>query len=191
MSATQDLLTAAEFAEFVRNGTGFRRIYDQYVGLVQFIAAKFLKQQNDVDDVVQEVFARLYRDRGTLEKPQSVKSWLAVTTRNMCIDLLRRQKRAGVPLSDVAEPTSPDHEASYAKELSIQIVRDSLTEMAARGEATELKMFYLDGMKAAEIAKTLGLSVSTVTTNLTRQRRKYSETLKLQVEELYLREKKL
>lgn len=188
MTETQGFFTAAEFADFVDSGAGFRRIYDQYIGLIQFIAGRYLRHQNDVDDVVQEVFARLYRDRGTLTKQQSIKSWLAVTARNMCIDQLRRQKKDSVPLTEVAEPVSPDQGESYARELSLQLVRDTLTELAAGGQATELKMFYLDGMKAAEIAARLGLSVSAVTTNLTRQRRRYGEMLKERVEEFYPRE---
>lgn len=189
MDEAKGLFTEFEFQEFVKNGAGFKRIYDQYIGLIQYIAAKYLSRQSEVDDVVQEAFLRLYRDRAKVEKQTALKAWLAVTTRNLAIDHLRRQRHDVVALEDVAEPVSGDERKAVVVELSIEIVRTVLTELAAKGEARELKLFYLDGMKAVDIAKQMNLSVSAVTTNLTRQRRKYGEILRAKLEEIEEQEK--
>lgn len=185
MNETKGVLTAAEFEDFVKSGNSkiFRKLYDQYVGLIQFIARKYLHQQQDADDVVQEVFTRFFRERGKLKKPEAVKSWLAIAARNLAIDHLRKQQKAPVELTEANEPVQTELRTAVDVELSIALVRETLTVLAAGGKAEELRLYYLDGLKTAEIAARLGVSVSTVTTNLTRQRRKYGEELKRKIQQ--------
>jgi RNA polymerase sigma factor (sigma-70 family) len=175
----------AEYAVFVRTGDNkiFRKIYDQYAGLLLFVASKYLRSKSDVDDVVQEVFAKFYQDRAALEKPSSLKSWLVTSTRNRSIDVLRKKKNEVSIGAESDELSHPGDQESFKAELSIAVVRDTFGELAADGQANEMKLFYVDGMKASDIAKMLGLSISGVTTNLTRQRRKFAELFKRKIEE--------
>ena len=190
MNDPKAAISGSEFAAFVSTGDNkiFRKIYDQYVGLMLFIASKYLKSQNDIDDVVQEVFTTLYRDRASLEKPGSLKSWLVMATRNKAIDVLRKRKNE-VSVDTMSQDfAANDDRESFRAELSIAVVRDTFNELAASGQASEMKMFYVDGLKAAEIAQRLGLSISGVTTNLTRQRRKFAELIKRKIEEVLERQ---
>jgi RNA polymerase sigma-70 factor (ECF subfamily) len=183
-------ISDSEFAEFVRSGDNkiFRKIYDQYVGLLLFIASKYMKSQNDIEDVVQDVFANFYRDRAALEKPGSLKSWLVMATRNRSIDVLRKRKNE-VPVDTIADDFGGvDDRESFKAELSLAVVRDIFDDLNASGQASEMKMFYVDGLKAADIAQKLGLSISGVTTNLTRQRRKFAELIKRKIEEVMERQ---
>lgn len=183
-------ISASDFAAFVRTGDNkiFRRIYEQYVGLMLFIASKYLKSQNDIEDVVQDVFATFYRDRATIEKPSSLKSWLVMATRNKAIDVLRKRKNE-VSVDAMSEDfAATDDRESFKAELSIAVVRDTFDELAASGQAGEMKMFYVDGLKASDIAQKTGLSISGVTTNLTRQRRKFAELIKRKIEEVLERQ---
>lgn len=183
-------ISGSEFAAFVRTGDNkiFRKIYDQYVCLLLFIAAKYLKSQNDIDDVVQEVFSTFYRDRATLKQPASLKSWLVMATRNRAIDMLRKRKNE-VSVDMISEEFGAiDDRESFMAELSIAVVRDTFDELAALGQAGEMKLFYVDGLKSADIAQKLGLSISGVTTNLTRQRRKFAELIKRKIEEILERQ---
>ncbi len=180
----------AEFAAFVRSGDNkiFRKIYDQYVGLLLFVASKYLKSKNDVDDVVQDVFAKFYRDRASLAKPAALKSWLVMSTRNRSIDVLRKRKNEVFVGTIDEEIGRQDDQESFKAELSIAVVRDTFEELAASGQASEMKLFYVDGMKTADIAQKLGLSLSGVTTNLTRQRRKFADLIKRKIEEVMERQ---
>jgi RNA polymerase sigma-70 factor (ECF subfamily) len=183
-------ISGSDFAAFVSTGDNkiFRKIYDQYVGLMLFIASKYLKSKNDIEDVVQDVFATFYRDRATLEKPGWLKSWLVMATRNKAIDVLRKRKNEVVVDTMSQDFAAYDDRESFRAELSIAVVREIFDELAASGQAGEMKMFYVDGLKAADIAQRLGLSISGVTTNLTRQRRKFAELIKRKIEEVLERQ---
>lgn len=191
MKESSGIVTDSEFEEFVKSGNSkiFRKFYDQYIGLIQFIARKYLRQRQEADDIVQEVFTRFFRERSKLEKQSAIKSWLAITARNLAIDYLRKQQQAPLALSESNENNASGESKKFESrealkiELSIKVVRETLTALAESGKAEEMKLYYLDGMKTADIATRLGVSVSTVTTNLTRQRRKYSEELKKKIEE--------
>lgn len=71
----------------------FNQFYELYVSFVLHIAIQVLGDQSEAEDITHEILLEVF------EKPQqykpergSIKAWLAVKTRNRCIDLLRKKK---------------------------------------------------------------------------------------------------
>ena len=86
--------------------SAFRR-YSRYVAAV---ALKLLGRDDEIDDVVQEVFLAALRGLGSLREPEAVKGWLAtVTVRVASRKLRRRRLRAWVGLD-----RPPDYESLVA-----------------------------------------------------------------------------
>ena len=55
-------------------------------------AFRILRSQVDAEDVVQEVFIRLWKMGPKLDDYKSVDALATTMTRNYCIDLIRKQK---------------------------------------------------------------------------------------------------
>jgi len=59
--------------------------------------ARLIARPEDVEDVAQEVFVRLYFSLDQLRTPQVFEPWLHKLTQNAAYDYLRKAPAAGVP----------------------------------------------------------------------------------------------
>jgi RNA polymerase sigma-70 factor (ECF subfamily) len=60
--------------------------------------SKILGSASDADDAVQETMVRAWTRRDTFEGRSSVRSWVYRIATNVCLDMLRGQKRRAVPI---------------------------------------------------------------------------------------------
>ena len=176
--------------EFVllQNGsrTAFRIAYDTYYSLVQYICKRFGLSAQSVDDITQETFIKLYSRAAEIKSAAQVKAWLASTTRNACIDQIRAQKRTvvGIESSETyGEPQIDTSRESAEREQEFNIVSEFIEEITNEPGGDTFVMFYRDGLSAKAIADRKNESVSSVTTRLTRLRRKFADILRKRIED--------
>ena len=92
-----------EGGEAMQNETIYRW-YEQYkVGLFRF-ALSILKDSHLAEDALQEAFVRLMH-QNRLPDSENVQAWLYRVVRNLCYDLLRKQKRETGEVSMTAPAT--------------------------------------------------------------------------------------
>ena len=85
------------------------RWYEQYkVGLFRF-ALSILKDSHLAEDALQEAFVRLMH-QNRLPDSENVQAWLYRVVRNLCYDLLRKQKRETGEVSMTAPATDGNWE---------------------------------------------------------------------------------
>ena len=85
-------------------------IVDRYAQLVWSICVRFGLSSEDIDDVSQSVWMLLVESIGDLREPAALPGWLAKTTKNECLRVLRvthRHAHAGLPSEDQM-PVDPD-----------------------------------------------------------------------------------
>jgi RNA polymerase sigma factor (sigma-70 family) len=88
----------------------WNEIVDRYAQLVWSICVRFGLSTEDIDDVSQSVWLLLIESIGNLREPAALPGWLAKTTRNECLRVLRvthRHAHAGLPSEDQM-PMDPD-----------------------------------------------------------------------------------
>jgi RNA polymerase sigma factor (sigma-70 family) len=98
-----------------RVGRGDQDAWDELVGrfagLVWSVARSYRLGRAATDDVVQTVWLRLAEHSGRIREPDRLAAWLATTTRNEALRVIRQSARiAGSvdsQLLDVSEPTTP------------------------------------------------------------------------------------
>jgi RNA polymerase sigma-70 factor (ECF subfamily) len=71
----------------------FNQIVTAYRRRILGIVARLVSRSEDVEDVGQEVFTRLYFSLGQLRSPDGFDAWMYRMTVNACYDHLRRQRR--------------------------------------------------------------------------------------------------
>ena len=124
------------------------------------------------DDIVSETFVRAWHARSRLDLA-TVKAYLFAIARNLYLQQLRREKRLG-PLDDgLADPGPGPHERMRAR-------RDLDAVMAALQQLPELDRAAVlmradEEMPYEEIAKALGISVSSAKVKVHRARLKLAE----------------
>lgn len=137
-----------------------------------------LRDARDAEDVTQEAFLRLWRQGGEVPEDR-VGPWLAHVTRNLCIDQCRRRAAARRHLG-VADPDAldgvPDGRGAEDEPLrGLELddrqrqLLDALQTLPAETRDVML-MHYYEGRKLADIAATLGKSLSAVKVQVHRAR---------------------
>lgn len=135
-----------------------------YVRLFAF-ANKFLNDAEEAQEIVQEVFAKIWEGRDEIDPEDSLKSYIFKIAQNLSINKLRRRKVESryceiYRLVYIEHEEYSAHESLLARELQKDIAH-SLGKLPAECR----KVFELsreDGLKYKEIAVTLNISVKTV-----------------------------
>ncbi len=122
-------------------------------------ALHYLGDTSDSEDVVSEAFGKLWDKISSGDSPDNPRAWLYTCVRNACIDLLRERGHETLLPRDL-EGSISDEEA-----IDRSAIEARLWTAIERMPEKRRQIFLMakrDGMSYAEIASTLGLSVSTV-----------------------------
>lgn len=136
-------------------------LYERYSRYVASIAARLLGREDEVKDVVQDVFVAAMEHLDELEKSESIKGWLGTITVNKATSRLRRRKvRAVFGLDSSvhtppAHPASPD-QAAYLAELYKELDRLPVSHRVA------WTLRYVQEESLEEVAKLCDCSLATV-----------------------------
>lgn len=139
------------------------QIFETYHNLMYMKALYMLKDEEEAEDVVQDIFIKLWQKREDINIQLSLKSYLLTAVRNRCLDLLRlREKLAEEALhyKYIKEETieyRPFENDELSRQLGYAI--ESITAKATR---KIFKLVYLEGKNHREVAEMLNLSVGTV-----------------------------
>mgnify|MGYP000241587672 CR=1 FL=1 len=149
------------------------RAYEQYADLVYRVAFLLLKNKDEAEDVLQNVFIKRMRCGGEFACGEHEKAWLIVTAKNAARDVLKsywRRKTIGM-------------EAASGMQFLSEQPEESGVFCAVMGLKPKyrlpLYLHYYEGYKTEEISKILKVKPSTVRSQLRIARQK----LKLAVEE--------
>lgn len=149
-------------------------LYDRYASVVYRMALRIVKNQELAEDIVQEVFWRVWRRSSSFERTRGkVAQWLFGITHNLCIDELRRMRSRPVPVyEDVENPLIqqlPDQRVDVAGEVWQGEQRRVI--VAALGQLPDaqrqaIEMAYFGGMSHQEIADKLERPLGTIKTRV-------------------------
>jgi RNA polymerase sigma-70 factor (ECF subfamily) len=146
-------------------------LYDRYAPLVLALARRILRNDEDAEDVVQEVFSQIWRSAARFESRRgSVGAWVTMMARSRAIDRLRA--RAGRPdqASSVQDPdgmpsTAPGPSDHLLREERAVHVREALLALPGP-QRTALELAYFEGLSQSEIAHRLAEPLGTVKTRI-------------------------
>lgn len=128
-------------------------------------ARRYVGNRETAEDVVQNVFLALWRNRETLRIETDIRSYLFTATRNQALNILRHSKTAQdaeeairLTIRESEQPVDPVEYNQLRDRIEGAV--KSLPEQSRR----VFLMSRLDGLTYAQIAIVLGISVKTVET---------------------------
>jgi len=147
----------------VRSNDDIVAIYQRHVKTVYRLCFSYLKNANDTEDAVQNVFIKLIRHRGEFMSSEHEKAWLITCSTNHCKDLL---KSAYVRRTDFEVPEVADENSR------LPFGNEVLQSVLALPEKykTSVYLYYYEGYKTNEIARIIGRPASTVRSYLSEAR---------------------
>lgn len=138
----------------------FRSYYDSLF----HHALRILGDEKEAEDVVQDLFITLWNNGIMLGENDSLSGYLYRAVSNRCLNRIRDQKRMNEHLAKWKEEAEGEaSEAEFASAVREEVMRRllELIELLPEGRKTILKM-SMEGMSGEEIARQLGVSITTV-----------------------------
>jgi len=174
--AAQDQRVVQEVLRGDRNA--YAELVTWYQKLVASVAWRYGVRQEEIEDVVSEVFFKAYRNLDRYRPEHPFSTWLYRLAANHVVDHGRRTRRRGqdVELSDRLDDPAPDPGEQAATHERAAIVRSALEELRPRYREV-LFLVYVEGFKVEEAARTLGLPQGTIKSRLLRGREAMRKTL--------------
>ena len=156
-----------------------------YESLYRF-AYRMLGNSEMAEDVAQEALLRMVHHRPQGLEGESVRRWLFVVARNLCMSHLRRRAaRREEPLDDAPEVPSPGLNPAEIAQMAERSkwIRDTVAQLPpAMREVVILREY--EGMNYAQIAEIANCSLGTVRSRLARAREELRKRLQPLLEEL-------
>jgi RNA polymerase sigma-70 factor (ECF subfamily) len=152
-------------------GASFRLLVVRYQKLVASVAWRNGIVGEEIEDLVSEVFLKVYRNLGRYRPDHPFSTWLYRLALNHVVDRRRRTRReparAEMPEQVASSGASPGQE--LLRDERAELLRDALGSIDARYRHA-LTLVYVEGLKVEEAARILEVPEGTVKTRLMRGR---------------------
>ncbi|MFN8239616.1 MAG: RNA polymerase sigma factor [Bacteroidales bacterium] len=137
------------------------------------VAFRFLRNQEEAEDTVQEAFIRLWNRREDLERYESIEALAVTTTKNLCIDAIRKKKPFSIE-DQQGKLFIPDYSPSADEVMIISETNDLLNKIIDNLPEIYRQIIYwkeIDCLDYEEIAELSGQNINTLRVNLSRARK--------------------
>jgi len=132
----------------------FEALVRRHTRTVYAHALRFFGDHSAAEDVVQEVFVKVFRSLGSFDEKSRFSTWLYRVTRNTCLDEVRSGRRRPIPVDPLDVTLAGD-------DFSDELVLASTIELAMRALPPEdrdaLSAVSLFGLSYAEAGESLGV----------------------------------
>ena len=143
-----------------KSDQGFEQVFQQYYALLFNIGRKILNDDNAAEDIVQDVFLKLWANRQSISIDTNLKSYLHRAVINGCLNELEKRKRLQIveDLPETVEPTTENK--NIAEELTARLNR-AISQLPPRMQVI-FSLSRFEGLTNQEIADYLNISKKTV-----------------------------
>lgn len=166
--------------------TAYNEIVHRYKDQLLNFAYRFLGNVEEAEDVVQETFLRLYRNRFAYRRIAKFSTWIYTITSNLAkTELRKRKRRKLMSLSDIGyedkeyeiEDIHADTERGADGALKDEIIQKAIDELSPRFKEVII-LRDIQELSYEEISEITGVPLGTVKSRLNRARLKLQSKLK-------------
>ncbi len=152
-----------------------KHLYDKYAPVLFGICRRYVRQQEDAEDVLLESFYKImssieqYRGNGSFE------GWMKRIAVNQSLMFLRKNHNFNINIESIQVTAKDDfsiEDALFAGDLL------KILDQLPPGYKTVFNLYVIEGYKHREIAELLGISINTSKSQLIQAKRKMKQLLK-------------
>jgi RNA polymerase sigma-70 factor (ECF subfamily) len=175
------MIRDSEIIRRIRQGdTGqFELLFrSSYVSLVRY-ARTLIKDQDSAEEIVQDLFFRIWKDKEKIKIESSLNGYLFRSVHNRCLHYIEHNRVVERHAQEMSYHQTENQESPsdilHYKELQARIA--SILERLPERCGQIFCMSRFEGLKYAEIAEKLSVSVKTVEANMGRALKEFRKEL--------------
>lgn len=166
------------------NMNAFTFLVNRYQKLVVHITGRLIQRQDELEDVCQDVFLKVFQNLGKYRNECKLSTWIATIAYNTSINYLRKFKKGdevnpddSAALRNLTEYRSDDFEKADLH----RYIRDQI-ELLPVQYRTVLTLFHMEEFSYQEIEQITGMPEGTIKSYLFRAKALLKEKLKFVVD---------
>lgn len=160
------------------NEKAFSELVRRYHSTAYAVVRGVLGDRDDVDDVVQMVYIKMYRGLGSFRGDSKLSTWIYQIARNEAINAVKRRRFDTTPIEDVSLAASarerPDEIAGRG--LLGEHMEQAMMQLD-ENQRMALELRYMGERSYEEIAETMGIPLGTVKTYIHRGKAELKKVL--------------
>jgi len=162
----------------------FSEIVTRYRKLIYSIVYNILRDKQEVNDVAQEVFIRLYKNLDKYNPEYKFSTWAVRITTNLCLDILRKKKAEVLPVEEIGTLNGDfdTPEDRFLDKERNRIVMKAVDELPDKYRIPII-LFHQKGLSYEEMCRVLNEPMSIIKNRLYRARLMLREKLRSERQE--------
>ncbi|WP_248722460.1 RNA polymerase sigma-70 factor [Seonamhaeicola sp. ML3] len=162
-----------------KNHSAFKEVFQKYYFDLVLYANQYLFDKGLSEDVVQDVYIRLWEGAESIEIKTSLKAYLYTMVRNRCFNKLKTLKITYTSDEVILDYANKNVQTPYLlennnKQILHQRILESVEDLPNKMKLI-VKLRFVNNYKYKEIANELNISVNTVKTQLKRAKVKLAQ----------------
>ncbi len=146
------------------NDSALEELFNYYYPRLYNFSKAFLKIENGIDDILQEVFVKIWENRKNIKSKETFNAFIYTITRNLLLNELRSRLNNQKLMTEIQKNAVAEEFASVQlieyKEMSTKIT-EVINQLPDRQKEV-FKLSREDGLSHKEIAEKLGITTKTV-----------------------------
>lgn len=156
----------------IQNGQSgaFKELYSRYNSLLYIYAYRLLKDEEQAKDIVQEVFVKIWNNRGNGTHMSSLAGYMYQSVRNLCLNIFARKKVQQSYLNSLGNLLEA-HTSGTDYRIREKEIASLITEEINRLPSKMRQIFLMSRLEEKsykQIAASLDVSEETVRTQIKR-----------------------
>jgi RNA polymerase sigma-70 factor (ECF subfamily) len=137
------------------------------------MAFRLMNSREEAEDIVQEVYVKLWGMRNDLDKYNSIEALCVRITRNLCLDQLRRRKvnhdaMKAEKLKEESYPETPSENLERKEDAELLL---TLISALPEPQRSLVHLRHLEGKEYEEIAEMVNMNVNAIRVSISRARK--------------------
>jgi RNA polymerase sigma-70 factor (family 1) len=165
-------ISDSDLAGKIKNGekNAYQELFERYAPRIYQFSFTYLKNQADAEELVQDVFLKIWEKRDSLDQSKNIKSFIFKVAVNTIYDFIRH-KNIENAFNDFVRLNSETGSNNTWHSVIFDEMQENLQKLVAQLPEQRQKIFQLskeEGLSNEEIAAKLNLSKRTVENHLYR-----------------------
>ncbi|ARV10453.1 RNA polymerase subunit sigma-70 [Winogradskyella sp. PC-19] len=158
------------------------QIYDSYCNAMYNVALRYLKNEEDAKDVMQEGFLKAFLNIEYYEETATFGSWLKRIIINKCIDMIRKHQFDTKSLENENLHIVDDNDWQFESSITKEQIVKTIKQLPEKYRLV-ITLYLIEGYDHEEISQILDIAIKTSRTQLRRAKLQLQEQLKTQYNE--------
>lgn len=152
-------------------------LYRKYCGGMFIVASRYLINEDDAEDAVQEAFIKAFQNLEQFSGEVTFGAWLKRIVINQCLDVLKSRNQDFVEIEENNLSEEPNWDWKVDENCTVGQVKDAINNLPDKYRFVTM-MYLLEGYDHGEISEVLQITESACRTRLMRGKGYLQKVLK-------------